>query len=647
MIYVIESETIQRYLNVTDGKLSTSHFRGLQSGEDLFPGKDSREFIFLFTDGSRISSDELTVSEVKRTDSELTVKFEPYDGLEVSVCYRASSDDLAVKKQVFFSDGKKRRIDCIIPEYLDLSNAVSCDFSSQDIDGNELSGYHFSLGQPFYADSFFFGSEFPATENSISDGIGAVKYFSGKAFPEVSESPVSVAGGARSKKAYDLRTAFFEYIDSISLPCSYRLQYNSWYDGMLDITEGTIQKAFCEVAEAFEKNGIPKPNAYTVDDGWNDYKAPFWSFNAKFPSELAEVSELTKKLGSSLGLWFGPRGGYNYQKTFAKRMQRKKLGAYNSLSHDICIADRTYRQNAKKFLLETVSRLDLSYLKLDGFCLKPCSKKRHSHIVGGHNGMYAVTEMWEGWTEIFKSLRALRASQGKDIWLNMTCYVNPSPWWFQYVNSVWLQNSSDIGFSDAYKGQSQADAEISYRDSRYFELLTRRKCRVPLCRIYNHEPIYGKSAKIQYSDADFEKYLMFCACRGQSLNELHLSCSIMNDEKWKILSRAIKWQKENYRILKNAVFTGQNPDAGKPYAFCSFTDDGRGIAAIRNPSDSKAEFDLILNGKIGFLSTDGEFKAERVFGDEHDLCESYSCGDTVELELKPFEILILSFNKQN
>lgn len=646
MIYKVKNKTLERHLETENGKLHTLRLRGVLSGDRLAFGKDGAEFIFAFTDGSRIFSDDLTVSEIKGSGEDLTVLFEEYNGLKASVRYFSDESGLVLKKQIEFSDKKERTIDYIILECVDFSGAETTESTPDNIGGALIDGYHISLGQPFFADSFFFGSEFPATENRIKNAVGKIVYYSGKSFPNTFKTPATVIGGGKSKNFCDVRTAFSDYIDTIALPCRFRLQYNSWYDGMLEIEEKKIEKTFSEVSAAFERHGVPTPDAYTVDDGWNDYKAPFWSFNEKFPDRLEKVSSLTKETGSSLGLWLGPRGGYNNQTvSFAKRIQRKRFGSFNPVSRDICVADKTYQKNVREFLSENILRLDLSYLKLDGFCLKPCNRKRHNHIVGGNNGMYLVTEMWESWIEVFKELRSLRASQGKELFINMTCYVNPSPWWLQYVNSLWLQNSGDIGFTSAYKTSGQADKEITYRDSRYYDFVVNRKFFTPLRYIYNHEPIYGKSADVLYSDGEFEKYLMFNACRGQSLNELHLSCSMMSDKKWEILSKVINWQKNNYEILKNAVFAGSDPEKNNAYAYCSFTPDGRGIIAVRNPSDKGTEFSLSLDGMTGCRCENAEFEVKCVFGNKERAKASYSYGEKIEFNLNPFEIVIISLKR--
>ncbi|GEM_PF-4649971 len=51
-------------------------------------------------------------------------------------------------------------------------------------------------------------------------------------------------------------------------------------------------------------------------------------------------------------------------------------------------------------------------------------------MIGGEHDMYFTTELWENWTDIFAAMRAQREEQGKSLWINFTCYVNPSPWFF-------------------------------------------------------------------------------------------------------------------------------------------------------------------------------------------------------------------------
>ncbi|MDS8284863.1 alpha-N-acetylgalactosaminidase, partial [Streptococcus pneumoniae] len=75
---------------------------------------------------------------------------------------------------------------------------------------------------------------------------------------------------------------------------------------------------------------------------------------------------------------------------------------------------------------------------------------------------------------------------GKDCWLNLTSYVNPSPWFLQWVNSLWIQISQDVGFTE--NAGNDINRMITYRDIQYQEFLEKREIQLPMWSLYNHEP---------------------------------------------------------------------------------------------------------------------------------------------------------------
>lgn len=644
----LESRILQREFKVYEGNLYASQIRNTLSKMDLVPDGNSVEFLFHFTDGTEFTSKGLKVTDYSQERGRLSFTFAECEGITVTMTYRAGEDGNTLRKRISFVQSTDKIIDYVLLEHVGIINSKTHFCVPSDIEGNELSGFHSSLGQPFYIDSLFFGCEFPATFNSIVYGIGQVKYYIGKSIKGRFSCPETVMGGAKSNSMSDVQKAFFDYIDDIAVPTDFRLQYNSWYDHMLNIDADNIEKSFFEIEKHLSSNGVPPLDAYAVDDGWNDYRAPFWSFNKKFPNRLYDFSLITKRFGSSFGLWLSPRGGYNYQDKFAKRIEKNGLGAYNAQSRDICVADKTYQKNLQDFILKATKDFDINYWKLDGFCLSPCTNPKHNHTVGGENDMYFITEMWEGWIEIFKNIRALRKKQGGDIWINMTSYVNPSPWWLQYVNSIWLQNSNDIGFAENLEHQSRLDSEITYRDSRYYDALCTRAWQIPNKYIYNHEPIYGNCAGIDYTDEEFEKYLYFNACRGQSFNELYISYSKMNKAKWRTLSSVLQWQKSNYDILQKVRFIGGKPEDNNVYGYFGWTDNGDGIIALRNPTDEKTPLTLTLNKLMGCPENLKDVKRYNVYNESGtESFDSYSYGDKIDMTLKPFEIKIFQFGSRD
>ena len=644
----LESKILQREFVVHENTLYASQIRNVLSGRDFVPDGNSVEFLFHFTDGSEFSSKGLNVIDSDQENGKLSFKFEETQGIAVTMTFWVGDDGNTLRKQISFVQSSDKTIDYILLEHIGITNSKTHFTVPTDIKGTELDGFQSSLGQPFYIDTLFFGCEFPATQNIILYGIGQVKYFLGKKINGEFKCPVTVIGGAESDLMVDVQKSFYEYIEDISTKTDLRLQYNSWYDYMKDITADNIEKSFYEIEKGLTSNGVPPLDAYVVDDGWVDYKSGFWSFNKKIPNRLYDTTQLTSKIGSHFGLWLGPRGGYGRPDLFAKKMEKRGLGAYNAEAKDICIADKTYIKNVTDFILLSAQEFDIDYWIFDGFCLTPCKDANHNHPVGGEQDMYMITDMWQSWIEVFQKIRTLRKKFGKGLWINMTCYVNPSPWWLQYVNSIWLQNSGDIGFAENIQGQSKLDSEITYRDARYFNLLNTRAVQMPLKHIYNHEPIYGNHAKVQYTDEEFEKYIYFDVARGQALNELHLSYTMMNKSKWRTLAKAIEWQKNNYNVLQNAMFIGGNPEENNVYGYFGWNENGDGIIALRNPTDEKAPLTLTLNKLMGCPKDLKDVKRYNVYNlSNKESYDSYSYGDKIDLTLQPFEVKIFQFGKED
>lgn len=121
---------------------------------------------------------------------------------------------------------------------------------------------------------------------------------------------------------------------------------------MTAIDEGIIVKSFEEISHGFEDNGV-KLDAYVVDDGWCDYQS-VWEFNEKFPNGLTKVKVLVNNLGASLGLWIGPRGGYNGTEVIMSDWLEvhPEFGSKNSLSNDVNIGDFNYLERMKQKMLD-------------------------------------------------------------------------------------------------------------------------------------------------------------------------------------------------------------------------------------------------------------------------------------------------------
>ena len=610
-----------------------------------------------------LKASDLSVSQVlERKDGEgqeLEIIFDPVsvkgEKIGFSLIYELYEKDHFIRKQLsaFYEDGNSAVVD-----YVDYAPMVVPDgmktWCLPEQENSHISGFALSLGQPVFAESAFFGCEFPATYNTVSKSAVCVKYFCGKTFASLSKEkgrcvfPKAVIGVADSDSDVRLKKALFSYIETISQPIKLRSQYNSWYDHMLNISAENIAESFIEIEKSMTAVGSKPLDCFVVDDGWNNYENDFWSFNSKFPNEFYPSSQQVKSFGSHFGMWLGPRGGYtNDTIKFARRIEKGGNGYVNKSSVDIDVGSDKYIRKTKALMLDFEKRFDLTYWKLDGFIQKPCKNKKHDHITGGFGNMYYYSEVWEKWIDVFESLHN---ESEEDVFINLTCYAPPSPWFLQYVNSMWMQISDDMGTTPKETKKktsvSKKDMMLTYRDDRYYDFYNERKFCFPQSNLYNHDPIYANEAKVEMTDEEFRSYLYSMAMRGTSFWELYYSFNLMNEEKWRINNDVLLFLEENMDIIKNSMIFGGKPSLFRVYGFSAFGEN-EGIVMLRNPSDNEESYILHFNHSIGAEKTLLNVKATDILPySTKGEYGNFSFGDKMTVTLAPYETRIIHFGKK-
>ncbi len=511
--------------------------------------------------------------------------------------------------------------------------------------------YIMTLGQPIYPRSFFMGGEFPTCDNKIHGDTAQCTVYSGRPLRDIRSSDGSVpfhtcVVGAADAATYDAcHNAFFAYMRTFARPERFRLQFNSWYDNMLDITSDNIAESFRAVEKGLREHGVRPLDSYVVDDGWVDYKKPeFWAFRKeRFPHGFAEEKKLMEELGSGFGVWFGPRGGYTEQDRYAKNL--KKIGYYPCRqSLDICTGAPKYIDALIDRMIGFMKDYNVNYFKLDGFSAQACRSKKHGHPAGGkeEKGVYYYTFLWEQWLAGFERLRAVNP----DVYLNLTSYSHCSPWFLKWVDSVWLNNSADM----YYEGDgSNLDQCLNYRDGRYYDYYVVRQQQFPASCIYNHEPCYGKKnynpplparshKTVCYTGEEFTKYLLMCMMRGTGFVELYYSPSMFDDEKWEINARILNWAEENFHILRHSEFFGGVPKNGECYGYAAF-EEGKGYVIVRNPAGRPQKFTVPLEK----YSLRGSHTLRTIYPEGG---PTLNAAGALELELAPREIRLFAVDAE-
>ena len=657
-----------------------------------------------------------TINGAQKTGKKVTFSFKPYEhkGVEYTI------DEVIVMYEGDHFMRKFLEID--VPDeqmakaeidYIDLESLkVSKDDAQWTIPRGkggivEMEEFKANLGQPIYIQGMFFGCEFPAADTEIVDGTGFMRYYSGKTFSRLKEDNQlttddkyvtwqTVAGAARSTEQEVIQADFFEYIKSIATPSEFRTQYNSWFDNMMLIDDKNILESFIEIDRELNKAEVSPLDSYVVDDGWNAYNdgtipagehkksgskintERFWTFNEKFPNELTTSSELVRKFGSNFGVWVGPRGGYNFYGYLANIIQQAGKGS--KAGNSIDVADRVYVDNFTKMAVDWQERFDVNYWKWDGFADNaqynhfnnvggadgvPVYSETNHHMVGGYHQMYHVTDLWEAWIDLMEAARQSAEKENiDDLWISLTCYVNPSPWYLQWANSVWLQCTADQ--RDASFGTTKMNKQITYRDACYYDFLKNHQFQFPLQNLYNHDPVYGKEGTGMTvntaTDEDFQNYLYMLSTRGTAFWELYYSDSIMTDGKYEITGEFLEWAEANYRMLKNSKMIGGKPDVTKlnnfdsneaqaeAYGFSCF-DGTDGIISLRNPSANadktiKFTFDRTMGVAEGAGTLNYYLEHSYLLSDKSAQTGTLEYGKEYSVTLKPNEVRILRVSKE-
>ena len=259
--------------------------------------KSSREFFasdLTLAEKPVAAATEATVNGKQKVGQKVTFNFEPYEFKGVT--YTISENFVMYEGDHFMrkfleitvpkEQAGKAEIDYIDLESFEINEKTPQWTIPTDAGGVvQMNTFHANLGQPIYVDGMFFGCEFPVADTQIVDGNGYMRYYTGKTFNQLVEDQQAedngesvhyqtwqtVAGAARSTEHSIIQSDFFDYIDSISTPSEFRIQYNSWFDNMMKISDTNILESFIEVDKELNKTETRPMDSYVVDDGWNAY----------------------------------------------------------------------------------------------------------------------------------------------------------------------------------------------------------------------------------------------------------------------------------------------------------------------------------------------------------------------------------------
>ena len=504
-----------------------------------------------------------------------------------------------------------------------------------------------AFGQPcaltFPEGGVFFGVEYPAATTTVSQTQGTglqltCREIVGRVV-KADWIPSQWVVEGLSPDSH-IKQWFFRYLPDIRVaPVRPYALYNTWYDLRTPVTPhlaaGHVMSEdnILHIIDLF-KNNMIKPygihlDAFVLDDGWDVHHSDWQLRKTTFPRGLKPISDALKPLGTTLGVWFGPTGGYSFRNDRIDWMRSHGYEVSGEGSHAMmCIGGTKYSALFTKRTTDMVKNAGVGYFKWDGIQFS-CSDPTHGHPTG----IYSRRAILDSMIAKCEAVRAVNPN----VYLNITSGTWLSPWWLRYANQIWMQGN-DFGFADV-PSVSQRDASMTYKDFVLYNDLHRQDDWFPVANLMTHGIIKGQLNEIGGQDDplyNFTNDAVFYFARGVTMYELYISPDLLNKGEWNALSQSLKWAESNFELLKHTDMVGGDPTKGEPYGYVHFSGN-KGILAVRNPAMQSDSIRLRLDSRYGLDPDARSLVLERVYPTRWISPELYATGATVTLPVSSYE----------
>lgn len=324
------------------------------------------------------------------------------------------------------------------------------------------------------------------------------------------------------------------------------------------------------------------PKAFVWDDGWDQYGT--WTFNPNFPNGFDEPANEAKQMGTGIGAWLGPVGGYGQSGEYRRAYWRSKGGMQ--------LSNEDYYNFFIRCCTNMIDRYDFRFFKFDGISAQ-------ASAIGPDEG----TRGEENAEAIISIERAVRQKR-PDIFLNTTVGTWASPFWFHFTDAVWRQEGD---YGEAGDQGTDRERWITYRDRLVYQNFIQKSPVCPINTLMTHGFIlsrWGAVSKNMDYDGIVREMRCAFAC-GSGMVELYNDYKLMDEIKdnqgnagalWKDLAECIKWQQEQADVLPDAHWVGGNPWDGKKanvYGWAAWNGK-KSVLTLRNPSTSAQTFTTTL-----------------------------------------------------
>lgn len=119
-------------------------------------------------------------------------------------------------------------------------------------------------------------------------------------------------------------------------------------------------------------------DSFLWDDGWDDQGQSggqeLWNFHDGLPQGFEAVGEEAAKIGSGIGVWLSPWGGYGSSKDH--RLAKAVGMGYETNRMGLSLAGHHYYARFRDIALEMVRRYNVNMFKFDGVAGDPSEVAR-------------------------------------------------------------------------------------------------------------------------------------------------------------------------------------------------------------------------------------------------------------------------------
>jgi hypothetical protein len=161
------------------------------------------------------------------------------------------------------------------------------------------------------------------------------------------------------------------------------------------------------------------------------------------------------------------------------------------------------------------------------------------------------------------------------------------------------------------------------------------------------------------TEEDFTDDAVIAFMRGNAFVPLYLDPLFLNESRWKSLAQLINWAKSNKSIIENTqvLLPASWKENGVPvvtektmmprqvygYAHCSSNEV---LCVLRNPWIEMSQYEMALNESIGLNKTDAQYSISSIYPQERIYKRGAKFGSTVQLQIAPYETVVLSVSKK-